>query len=260
MTTGHNSASTSRSNSPYMVSPSFRDDSTSSMYCHDIYDKSSSNYHSSSSSNKLSHVGRVQQLPVPIGNGRAMRQLPCRTYLSIGTCPYGDRCVFLHDARLRFKGGEVTNNFRSTTNMRGGRLGKGRDTEHDALFWPTLSLSDVSKNLDSKCQPLIYQAYNVKDISSVENRRDQSVAVAPSSCSNERSILSVFSTWNYFVDFLAFDVIEVENKSHDLDARSYELSQGKRRRNATREVAEFPLNIYTNTPRLPILVSLANGS
>jgi len=136
MTTGHNSASTSRSNSPYVVS--------------------------SSSSNNLSHVGRVQQSPVPIGNGRAMRQLPCRTYLSIGTCPYGDRCVFLHDARLRFKGGEVTDNFRSTNNMRGGRLGKGRDTEHDALFWPTLSLSDVSKNLDSKCQPLIYQAYNVK--------------------------------------------------------------------------------------------------
>ena len=26
------------------------------------------------------------------------RQLPCRTFISTGSCPYGDRCVFLHDA------------------------------------------------------------------------------------------------------------------------------------------------------------------
>lgn len=25
------------------------------------------------------------------------RQLPCRTFVSTGSCPYGDRCVFLHD-------------------------------------------------------------------------------------------------------------------------------------------------------------------
>lgn len=25
------------------------------------------------------------------------RQLPCRTFISTGSCPYGDRCVFLHD-------------------------------------------------------------------------------------------------------------------------------------------------------------------
>jgi hypothetical protein len=27
------------------------------------------------------------------------RQLPCRTFISVGTCPYKDRCVFLHDCR-----------------------------------------------------------------------------------------------------------------------------------------------------------------
>ena len=25
------------------------------------------------------------------------RQLPCRTFISTGSCPYSDRCVFLHD-------------------------------------------------------------------------------------------------------------------------------------------------------------------
>ena len=28
------------------------------------------------------------------------RQLPCRTFLSMGACPYRDRCVYLHDPRL----------------------------------------------------------------------------------------------------------------------------------------------------------------
>lgn len=28
------------------------------------------------------------------------RQLPCRTFISAGSCPYGDRCVFLHDMSI----------------------------------------------------------------------------------------------------------------------------------------------------------------
>jgi hypothetical protein len=28
------------------------------------------------------------------------RQLPCRTFISTGSCPYGDRCVFLHDPSI----------------------------------------------------------------------------------------------------------------------------------------------------------------
>ena len=29
------------------------------------------------------------------------RQLPCRTYISTGFCPYKDRCVYLHDPRVQ---------------------------------------------------------------------------------------------------------------------------------------------------------------
>ena len=28
------------------------------------------------------------------------RQLPCRTFISTGSCPYRERCVFIHDPRL----------------------------------------------------------------------------------------------------------------------------------------------------------------
>ena len=31
------------------------------------------------------------------------RQLPCRTFISTGSCPYGDRCVFLHDPQIESK-------------------------------------------------------------------------------------------------------------------------------------------------------------
>lgn len=31
------------------------------------------------------------------------RQLPCRTFISTGSCPYGDRCVFLHDPCIASK-------------------------------------------------------------------------------------------------------------------------------------------------------------
>lgn len=39
------------------------------------------------------------------------RQLPCRTYISTGFCPYKDRCVYLHDPRVQ-----------STTQVSYGRL------------------------------------------------------------------------------------------------------------------------------------------
>jgi hypothetical protein len=31
------------------------------------------------------------------------RQLPCRTFISAGSCPYGERCVFLHDQAIASK-------------------------------------------------------------------------------------------------------------------------------------------------------------
>lgn len=37
----------------------------------------------------------------PYANSQSKcRQLPCRTFISCGSCPYGDRCVFLHDPSI----------------------------------------------------------------------------------------------------------------------------------------------------------------
>lgn len=32
------------------------------------------------------------------------KELPCRTFISIGSCPYKSRCEFLHDKRLEAAG------------------------------------------------------------------------------------------------------------------------------------------------------------
>lgn len=52
------------------------------------YEKGNSTYNSSSS--------------VPNNQNQVVkcRQLPCRTFISTGSCPYADRCVFLHDMSI----------------------------------------------------------------------------------------------------------------------------------------------------------------
>jgi hypothetical protein len=36
-----------------------------------------------------------------LSNSSKCRQLPCKTFLSTGSCPYDDRCAFMHDPRLK---------------------------------------------------------------------------------------------------------------------------------------------------------------
>lgn len=42
------------------------------------------------------HISQSQQQ----NDSGKCRQLPCRTFVSTGTCPYSDRCVFLHDPSI----------------------------------------------------------------------------------------------------------------------------------------------------------------
>lgn len=35
--------------------------------------------------------------PNTTSNSNKYRQLPCKTFITVGTCPYRDRCVYLHD-------------------------------------------------------------------------------------------------------------------------------------------------------------------
>lgn len=67
------------------------------------------------------------------------RQLPCRTFVSTGSCPYGDRCVFLHDPSIVSKPVYIKTKRKSKD-----------DTSTDAFFWPTMSLNSVMGKVDGK--------------------------------------------------------------------------------------------------------------
>lgn len=48
---------------------------------------------------RTANQGAAGQNPY-INQQSKCRQLPCRTFISTGSCPYGDRCVFLHDPSI----------------------------------------------------------------------------------------------------------------------------------------------------------------
>lgn len=52
------------------------------------------------------------------------RQLPCRTFISCGFCPYRERCVFLHDPRLISKIAKTKT-----------RKKNKEDVIQDSMFW-----------------------------------------------------------------------------------------------------------------------------
>lgn len=76
------------------------------------------------------------------------RQLPCKTFIMNGTCPYRERCTFLHDPRCICKGAKT-------------RLRKkmvGEDNIPDSLFWPVMPMEMVTMKLDGH-QPHVIQHY-----------------------------------------------------------------------------------------------------
>jgi len=82
------------------------------------------------------------------------RQLPCRTFISVGTCPYRDRCDYLHDPRL------------STSSLDRPKVTRKKNKEdivYDSLFWPIMPLSLVSRQMDptNGRKPSTFQEYNV---------------------------------------------------------------------------------------------------
>ena len=56
--------------------------------------------HDESILHKLERGGRVP-------SAEKFRRMLCFTYASTGACPYGDKCVFLHDPRLANSGFKV---------------------------------------------------------------------------------------------------------------------------------------------------------
>ena len=70
-----------------------------------------------------------------IPDARKYRVYPCLTWLSTGACPYNDRCVFIHDPRIR---GERPAYLYATPGSNATR----HSAKASPLFWPDLPVSE----------------------------------------------------------------------------------------------------------------------
>lgn len=136
-----------------------------------------------------------QQQQTPTHQVQKCRQLPCRTFISTGSCPYGDRCVFLHDARITAK----------PVYVRSKRKTKD-DQCVDAFFWPTMPFNTVMGTVDNRNQPHIAQPYLVPVPVGCSTA---SINGTGSSSNNNNNEVAVFSMWEHFIDFLKSDSLSV---------------------------------------------------
>lgn len=74
-------------------------------------------------------------------NGRQNQQqqprLPCFTYSAVGSCPYGERCTFIHDSRLASPddiGDTILEHMNLTNIKNSGNI----DAPQDINYWPPM--------------------------------------------------------------------------------------------------------------------------
>ena len=144
-----------------------------------------------------------------------MRQLPCRTFLSCGTCSFNNRCLFLHPTQLASGDDWLEKDLRiAKYGSFAKKLTKANGEQTDALYFPTMSMDIVSRQLDERGQPLISQDYVLPVPSPQGNKkkgkgkvvdRDVTVAPVPQSLSNEAAFLTSFSVWHHLLDLLQGD-------------------------------------------------------
>lgn len=152
-------------------------------------------------------------------NSNKYRQLPCRTFISVGTCPYRERCVYLHDPRC------ICREAKTKT-----RRKNKEDVVLDSLFWPIMPYSMVAGKLDSNRQPHVIQQYVVPPPQSEPYRRHDE---------------AVYSMWMHFVDFCSACSESVHAASAD-QAPCF-------------MAPDRPFNAYTNKFRLPVFRTLSAG-
>lgn len=149
------------------------------------------------------------------------RQLPCRTFISVGTCPYRERCVYLHDPRCICKDAKTKT-----------RRKNKEDMMPDSLFWPVMPYEMVAEKLDANQQPHVIQQYQVPYPQDDKYRL------------HDRAL---YSMWMNFVDSC------VANSNSDPYSDSQEIQCYK--------APDVPINIHTGRLRLPVfmLLSKSNG-
>jgi hypothetical protein len=111
----------------------------------------------------MRNLGAIPPMQSPYGNQQMKcRQLPCRTFISAGSCPYGDRCVFLHDPAVVSKPIYIRSKVSSGRASMCSTLSKSHtmilsfqrkskdDAGVDAFFWPTMPWNAVMGRVDMK--------------------------------------------------------------------------------------------------------------
>lgn len=232
------------------------------------------------------HLPQQLQLQQPspqaseLSDQSKFRQLPCRTFISAGTCPYRDRCVYLHDPRV------MDASAKSKT-----RKKNKEDTVVDSLFWPVMMKFEINVRSDNKnhqtITPFVVQPYFVpfpkhpQDISSPFNFSPH----------NERA---VYSIWNHFVAY--FEMKNNNNVSYEFDSshmsgsissaqsvtdKRLDINRVTSDKRCSRNIQETkslsalsdaspapkrlpddpqdPLNFFIGCPRLKVFVTLGQG-
>jgi len=245
------SAITSRESTPSLsrypspIPNGFYDDKTFSSTNSSMTNTSYENYENYENYHrKRGQVQRIYKTSLPLYSNKhtPMRQLPCRTFLSCGACPYKDKCVFLHDYRLE---GKPLNEYIRKSYC------KENFSQTDVFFFPTMKSIEVNEVIDWQGNPFISQPYIVPDpvpvpvagpaqgmkdhASSME--MDSSVAAPPTSCSSFLAELATFSVWNHFIDAL-------EHTSSSVVVEEEEAS---------------PCNRHTGRSRLSVFKTLEKG-
>jgi len=151
------------------------------------------------------------------------RQLPCKTLIAVGTCPYGERCVFLHDPRL------ICHTAHSIS-----RLKNKEDTVVDSFFWPLAASADALNG------QLALQQNKKSD----HNFRPYSIP-PPKNDQFRMHDQALYSIWMHYVEFCR--VAAKEQKSYGTTPKL--------------TPQDLPINVFTQTARLPVfqLLSSSNG-
>ena len=166
-----------------------------------------------------------------------LRQLPCKTFISCGDCPYRDKCSFIHDISLASKGYISKNN-----------LYNDISNKNDSFFWKPMPFEQLQKQYSANkgdiFQPYIpsklhseskYVEYAVKSLWSnlsdyckeVEDQRDASRRRNKKKQSKNNADINIHSNSNSTTSHLNVDV--GTTRSREVESREYNDVTGMNR-------------------------------
>lgn len=163
--------------------------------------------------------------------GQVCRQLPCKTWVSTGTCPYARRCQYIHDPRA-----ETLYGF----NLKS-RKKAVEDNSVDSLFWPPLPRGNLL--YDRRNEPITSQQYliphhqnapylvKVGGVSCMISKH-QAEAIYRFHYTTIINILLIFiiiiiSMYNYFIDFLNKDAAHAYEKMYTIPTNDYMMYENQ---------------------------------